>query len=288
MITFDREQKNALTEGEALRKQLRSAAEEACDVNKDIEYRHTMITGIAGTGKSYEVKRAIKNCGLTNYILEGQGSLFGLAQDIAVLKARNWNNPVVVMIDDCDFMFTDAESINAMKKILVKEDPAFVYKKNIHINSIPEGAKREAMELFMNDDEMGFRIPLDNFYFVICSNAHLPTNKTLKQLLEKSKGLMTSKIEKIDHLVAIRSRLNYKSVNTDKNGMWGSIAHVLLTDGGCPARTLEEKMMILDWMWNKWELMTETSVRTAEKMSEDIDRVGVENVKDRWTYNFID
>ena len=211
-----------------------------------------------------------------------------MAQSLAVLKAKNFNNPVIVIIDDCDFMFNDADSINAMKKILVAEDPAFEYGKSINLNVIPEGPKRDAMELFMNDEQQGFRIPLDNFHFVFTSNAQLPTKKFKKELLVKSKGMMTPKIEKIDHLLAIRSRLNYKSVNTDKNGMWGSIAHVLLSDGVCPELSEQEKMFLLNWMWEKWDDMTETSVRTAEKMAEDLIRVGVEQVKDRWSYNFLD
>lgn len=288
LVTFEREQKNALLEGEALRQLLWDSAVEAVGLETMMKYRHTMITGDAGTGKTWSVMKAAAECGHTVFTIQGQASLFGMAQSLAVLKAKNFNNPVIVIIDDCDFMFNDADSINAMKKILVAEDPAFEYGKSINLNVIPEGPKRDAMELFMNDEQQGFRIPLDNFHFVFTSNAQLPTKKFKKELLIKSKGMMTPKIEKIDHLLAIRSRLNYKSVNTDKNGMWGSIAHVLLSDGVCPELSEQEKMFLLNWMWEKWDDMTETSVRTAEKMAEDLIRVGIEQVKDRWSYNFLD
>lgn len=288
LVTFDREQKNAMQEGQALRELLQASAQEACNVGPDMKYRHTMITGDAGAGKSWSVMKAAQECGHTSFTIQGQASLFGMAQTLAVLKARNWDNPVVVVIDDCDFMFNDKDSINVMKNILDPAGGSFTYGKSININVIPEGPKRDAMELFMSDTEQGFVIPLDNFHFVFTSNAQLPTNKSKKELLAKSKGMMTPKIEKVDHLLAIRSRFNYRSINTNKDGMWGSIAHVLLHDGACPELSEQEKMFLLNWMWDKWEVMTETSVRTAEKMAEDLRKVGIEEVKDRWTYNFID
>jgi hypothetical protein len=287
MITFDREQKNALVEGTTLREQLQLTAKQACDVESAMDYRHTFITGDPGLGKSYLVKKAAEESGIPFILVQGQASLFGMAQNYAVAKVKHWDEPVIVIIDDCDFMFTDSDSINTLKG-MVGPDNVFAYSKNIHLNSIPEGAKRDAVSAFMSDDETGFRIPLDNFHFVFTSNAQLPTNRTVAEARKRSKGLMTSKIEKMDHLLAIRSRVNYVSVNTDKEGLWGSIAHVLLKDGGCPSISEQEKMMILDWMWNKWENMTETSVRTAEKMAEDLIRVGIENAKDRWAYNYLE
>jgi hypothetical protein len=81
--------------------------------------------------------------------------------------------------------------------------------------------------------------------------------------------------------------VNYKSLTSDKESMWGSIAYVVLEDGACPQLNREQKMFLLDWMWHKWDVMTETSVRTAEKMAEDMIKVGIEDVKDRWTYNYV-
>ena len=287
MITFDREQKNALAEGKALREQLQRTAIEACDVNSGMNYRHTFITGTPGVGKSYSVEQAVKESGVPFGIIKGQASLFGMAQNLAVLKVKHWDEPVVIIIDDCDSLFADADSINTMKDLL-GPNATFTYSKNLHLNSIPEGAKRDAVEVFMNDGMTGFEIPLDNFYFVFTSNAALPTKQNVAEALKRSKGVPSTRYYKMEHLHAIRSRVNYNSLNSDKQGMWGSIAYVLLEDGGCPQINHEEKMMILDWMWNKWDDMTETSVRTSEKMAEDLLKVGIEEVKDRWTYNYID
>jgi hypothetical protein len=286
MITFDREQKNALAEGAELRKMLKQITSEACDVKSGMKYRHTFITGTPGVGKSFSVEQAVQESKVPYGIIKGQASLFGMAQNLAVLKVKHPFEPVVIIVDDCDSLFADADSINTMKDVL-GPNSTFTYSKNLHLNSVPEGAKRDAVEVFMNDGATGFEIPLDNFFFVFTSNVDLPTKQRLAEALKRSKGTPSTQYYKLEHLHAIRSRVNYKSITSEKDGMWGSIAYVLLEDGACPERSVEEKMMILDWMWNKWDKMTETSVRTAEKMSEDIDKVGIEGVKDRWTYNYI-
>lgn len=287
MITFDREQKNALAEGKALREQLQLTATEACNVHSGRKYRHTFITGTPGVGKSYSVEQAVTHSGVPFSVIKGQASLFGMAQNLAVLKVTHGDNPVVIVVDDCDSLFADADSINTMKELLGPEG-TFTYSKNLHLNSVPEGMKRDAVEVFMDDGATGFQIPLQNFHFVFTSNAALPTKKNVEEALNRSKGVPSTRYYKMEHLHAIRSRVNYVSLNSDKNGMWGSIAYVLLEDGLCPKVSYQEKMMILDWMWNKWDEMTETSVRTAEKMAEDLLKVGIEDLKDRWTYNYID
>jgi hypothetical protein len=155
------------------------------------------------------------------------------------------------------------------------------------LNSIPEGAKRDAVETFMNDEISGIEIDCSKFYFVFTSNIDLPTKQVVAEAVKRSKGLPTPRQQKAEHLHAIRSRVNYKSLTSDKESMWGSIAYVVLEDGACPQLNREQKMFLLDWMWHKWDVMTETSVRTAEKMAEDMIKVGIEDVKDRWTYNYV-
>jgi len=286
MTIFDREQKNALMEGEALRKQLKQIAIEACDVNTKSNYRHTFLTGTPGVGKSFSVEEAARASKAPCSIIKGQSSLYGMAQMLAVLKVKYWNEGVIVIVDDCDSLFADADSINTMKDLLGPKG-TFTYSKNFHLNSIPEGNKRDAVAVFMNDDTSGFEIDCSNFHFVFTSNIDLPTKQVVEKMNKKTNGLPSPRQQKVEHLHAIRSRVNYKSLTSNKESMWGSIAYVLLEDGACSQLNKEEKMFLLDWMWNKWEVMTETSVRTAEKMAEDMIKVGIEDVKDRWAYNYV-
>jgi hypothetical protein len=289
MITFDREQKNALEQGGFLRQQLISFAEQAADVTTKRNKRHAYITGTGGAGKSHSVLSAVKKSGVSHAIIKGQSSLFGMAQNLAVLKVKHFNEPVIVIIDDCDKLFADKDSINTMKDLLEDgwESGTFTYSKNLHLNSIPEGAKRDAVEMFMNDEESGFQIDCSNFFFIITSNMPLPSLQDLEASAIKLKSGPTTSYIKMEDLHAIRTRTRYNMVNCNREEMWGSIAYVLLEDNGTPNRTKEETMFILDWMWNNRYQMSEFNVRTAIDMGDLLESIGIEDVKDRWNYDFI-
>ena len=49
--------------------------------------------------------------------------------------------------------------------------------------------------------------------------------------------------------------------------MWGWIADVTLNED-CVELSFEDKMILLDWMYNNWDNMKERSIRTVEKMAE--------------------
>jgi hypothetical protein len=290
MVTFDREQKSALEKGGFLREQLTVFAKEACDTTTVRNKRHAYICGTGGAGKSHSVKTAAEESGVPYHVIKGQSSLFGMAQNLAVLKVKHGDDPVIVIIDDCDKLFADSDSMNTMKALLEDgwDSGTFTYSKNLHLNTIPEGAKRDAVEVFMNDDESGFQIDCSNFFFIVTSNQSLPSLQEVEEIRKKNKGIRTSKQQKIDDLHAIRTRVRYNLVDCNREEMWGSIAHVLLNDNVLTNRSKEETMFILDWMWNHRNQMNEFNVRTTLDMSDAIDQVGIEDVKDRWAYNFID
>jgi hypothetical protein len=141
--------------------------------------------------------------------------------------------------------------------------------------------------MFMNDDESGFQIDCSNFFFIITSNMPLPELQELESAYKKLKSGPTTSYIKMEDLHAIRTRTRYNMVNCNREEMWGSIAYVLLNDDGAPNRTKDEIMFILDWMWNNRYNMTEFNVRTAIDMGDLLESIGIEDVKDRWNYDFI-
>ena len=285
---FDREQKNAIISGGVLRKELEKMSSELCNPNsKRVNKRHGYICGSAGFGKSHSIIEAAKSSGLPYSIIKGQSSLFGMAQNLAVLKVKHWEQKIIVIIDDCDKLFSDQDSINSMKEMLGPTNQ-FSYSKNLHLNSIPEGAKRDAVEIFMDDSSSGFQIDVSNFNFIITSNSELPSKKTLRTAEIKFKDKpKTPSFHKLQDLHAIRDRVMFNRVDANLEDTWGSIAEIYLRKDVLPERTEDEIKTILNWMWYKRNEMLEFSARTVLGMSDDIDELGLEDALDRWSYNYI-
>lgn len=285
---FDREQKNAILAGEDLQKDLEQFLTEVCDPKSERSIRHAGLFGSAGMRKSFLSELKAVESGLPFDIIKGQASLFGMAQNLAVLKVKHGDSPVIIIIDDCDKLFVDADSINTMKELLGPTG-MFSYSKNLHLNSIPEGAKRDAVEVFMSDDATGFQIDCTNFRFIITSNTELPSIKTLRTAKARLGDKPTTpSVQKLDHLHAIRTRIRYKRIEASLEEVWGSIAYVLLSTDMLTQRTEEEKKIILNWMWSHRHDMTEFNVRTTIDMSDDIDALGIEDSLDRWMYNYVE
>ena len=49
----------------------------------------------------------------------------------------------------------------------------------------------------------------------------------------------------------------------------------------------QQKIYLLDWMWQNWSEMTETSIRTAQKMADVLIEEGEEEVQDAWEIDFL-
>ena len=71
---------------------------------------------------------------------------------------------------------------------------------------------------------------------------------------------------------ALIDRVRYIRLEFEWKVAWGWLAHILNTtqpfadDGVELSKT--QKSKILSWMWDKWEIMRNTSYRTVEEMAE--------------------
>jgi hypothetical protein len=90
------------------------------------------------------------------------------------------------------------------------------------------------------------------------------------------------------HRNAIRSRCQTNDFDLSWDEQWGWIADVVLNTNVISenVETEDEKKLLLDWMYNNWDNMTERSIRTAEKMAEAMedDPTGY---RDDWEIDFL-
>lgn len=290
-------QKNAIDSGKRQKaKLIRSCKQAVNSLNQQLRQKHFYIYGPAGIGKTYNATKSIKEAGVVYREISGNVSMYYLGIELAVTKMMFPTEKVVVIIDDCDEIFKDAKSINQFKGILGGEGgigAKFSYLKRVNMGTLGEEGDPayDAVEMFKKG--IGFEVPLDNFTFIITSNVKLPYDSTVDSLKKEVRN--GDKIELLDtqssiragHLAPIRSRCQTKDFQLTKEEKWGLIASTSLEEQVCRDCTEEQTLFILNYMWNNWDNLTETSIRTVEKMSDTLAIEGEDGIVDIFDMDFL-
>ena len=287
-LVLSSKQKAAIQAGELKRKRLIRATKQAANlVDSEYDNIHYYIYGPSGIGKTYQSLKAIKESGVTHYEVSGNISMYNFALNLGIIAYTNMNKKCVVIVDDCDEILKDAKSINQMKELLAQNKLS--YNKRFHLNQLgdEDSLPYMAIEHWMNDSGVGFTVDCSNITFVITSNIRLPYDSTAAEIVEKNKGIDTPKSIRARHLAAIRGRCEVKDLDMTMEEKWGNLASVCLGDNACKDCDDQEKIFILDYIWNNWDNMKETSIRTAEKMARILRIEDEYDVKDAFDADFL-
>jgi hypothetical protein len=281
-LQLSSKQKSAIEAGKIKRNRLiRATKQAASQVNFDEKPIHYYIYGPSGIGKTFQTEKAVKETGVITHTISGNVSMMALGINLAVIKYLNPNNKVVIIIDDCDEILKDTANINQFKGILDKNQ--YSYNKRFHINSVGEEGtlEHDAVLQCMQDGRQGFTVDTSNFTFVITSNIKLAYDDTAEE------GDDSKKAARARHLAAIRGRCETKDLDMTKEEKWGNLAFVTLEDGSNIDCDEQQKIFILEYIWNNWDNMTETSIRTVEKMARILKLEGEEDIKDAFDADFL-
>jgi hypothetical protein len=290
-------QKDAIASGKRQKAKLVRACKQAVNsLDIDLRQKHFYIYGPAGIGKTYNTVEAVKQSGVIFREVSGNVSMYYLGIELAVTKYLFPEEKVIVIIDDCDEIFKDSKSINMFKGILGGENglgAKFSYLKRVNMSSLgQEGDDAyDAVESFRKG--VGFEVPLDNFTFIITSNQKLPYDDTVEAL--KKEVVVNGEVQLLDtasskragHLSPIRSRCQTKDFTLSKEEKWGLIASTTLEESVCRNCNEEQTLFILNYMWNNWNNLTETSIRTVEKMSDTLALEGEHGIVDIFDMDFL-
>lgn len=291
LLTLTSKQRQAIEEGRSKRKRLVRITKKASEntfIESDspLKRPHYYIQGPSGIGKTYNMEKAVKETGVRHQVISGNVSMWAFAVNLACIKGSlKDNEKVVVIIDDCDELLKDSKSVNQLKELLDRN--VFSYNKKPQLHTLTSDYQLACVEQCMTDDGMGFKVDCSNFTFVITSNFALPYDDTPEKMLEKNGGNLTPRIAYMKHLTAIRGRMHVKDLQFTKDEKWGNIAIVVLEDNGCKGLNDQQKIFLLQWMYQNWDDMTETSIRTAEKMARILIEEGEEDVVDAWECDFL-
>jgi hypothetical protein len=249
------------------------------------KYPHKFIYGYPGIGKSYEITSHLDTSQTKYVLISGNVSLFAFGVQLCVI---NFLNPtqerIIVFCDDVDTLVSTEASCNMLKSAL-HGPRLFTYEKSLQSQwGNLSDLQREAIKYHQEDGKMGFQVPTTSMSFIIVSNIQLPTDDEVQAAREKGK----SKASLMAHKNAIRSRCMVQDFSLTNAELWGWISDVILNTDCLSQYNLEteEKLTILDFLWDNWENLTERSIRLIEKMA-IIKKEYPENYSMVWEIDFL-
>ncbi len=232
----------------------------------DDNYPHKFIYGYPGIGKSYEITKHLETSGVKYLMVTGNVSMFAFGVQLAVI---NYSNPsqerIIVFCDDVDTLVATEASCNQLKSAL-HGPRKFTYEKSLQSqwSSLSE-IQKEAIKQHEEEGKLGFSVDCKSMSFILVSNIQLPTDDEVRAAREKGKG----KASLLAHKNAIRSRCMVQDFSLTNAELWGWIADVVLRTDCLKQFELDqdEKFIMLNFIWDNWEQLTERSIRLIEKMA---------------------
>ena len=229
-------------------------------------YPHKFIYGYPGIGKTYEINKHLETSNVNYVMVTGNVSMFAMGVQLAVI---NYLNPsqekVIVFCDDVDTLVATESSCNQLKSAL-HGSRKFTYEKSLQSQwgSLSE-IQKEAIKHHQEEGKLGFTVDCKTMSFILVSNIQLPTDDEVRDAREKGK----SKASLLAHKNAIRSRCMVQDFSLTNAELWGWIADVVLRTDCLKQFDLdqEEKFIMLNFIWDNWEQLTERSIRLIEKMA---------------------
>ena len=263
---FGMTQNEALEKGRQNRTRFLQVVEKLPQIRNEDKYPHKFVFGFPGIGKSYEITKHLNESGTRYLMVTGNVSMFAFGVQLAVI---NFSNPsqerLIVFCDDVDTLVSTEASCNQLKSAL-HGPKMFTYEKSLQSQwSNLSELQREAIKYHQEDGKMGFQVPTASMSFLLVSNIQLPTDDEVRLAREKSKG----KASLLAHKNAIRSRCMVQDFSLTNAELWGWIADVILNTECLNQFNMsdEEKLIILNFLWDNWESLTERSIRLIEKMA---------------------
>ncbi len=256
----------AIQKGMQNRSRFLQIVDKLATIRNEDKYPHNFIYGYPGIGKSYEIRNRLADTGTKHVMVTGNVSMFAFGVQLAVINFLNPNQErIIVFCDDVDTLVANEISCNMLKSAL-HGPKVFTYEKSLQSQwSNLSEVQKEAIRYHQDDEKMGFQVPTGSMSFLIVSNIQLPTDDEVRHAREKSK----SKSSLLAHKNAIRSRCMVQDFSLSNAELWGWIADVVLNTTCLNELQLsvEQKEIILDFIWDNWESLTERSIRLIEKMA---------------------
>jgi hypothetical protein len=263
---FGGDQNQALNEGAQKRAVVDAFIRRTILGSDNSVYPHAFISGRPGIGKTHVIKQILNMYGSKYISISGYNSMFAFGVKLALINHQNKNKEkIIIFIDDCDSFFSDEDSCNTLKNIL---DGArkFTYEKSLNSQlSKLEETQQEAVLAHQVESGIGFEVDCSNMTFIFASNFNLPDDDAVATAQSRNQR----KAVLMMHKNAIRSRCRVLDINLNNRELWGWISDVTLNTSLLKQYKLtkEQKVIILDFIWDNWNSLSERSIRLVDKMA---------------------
>ena len=288
-LLFASKDKNLLVDqGKLEDEKSRNFTKSALGIKKKIveATRHSILSGPPGVGKTYGTMDECKKAGI-KYITIAPGMTdLQLAIKLAIGVAElNDNEDLAVILDDADdVVFGTYETLNKWKLAMGDIDhdlgiiPHYHYPASM-IQTIASLTKQKRMKIvetiqkWQSESDIGLSIPMDRVRFIVLCNLDL----------ENPKAFSSPKIRSA--VAPVLDRFNYKRMSMPWEHQWGWLAYTLKNTQPFPdyPLTVEQKRLLLDWMYSNWEKLRSSSYRTVKKLAADM--INETEYEDAWKEN---
>ena len=256
-------QRSAILNGLELTERLEKYAKQSLGLMPNLAEtkKNTIIWSPPGAGKTFTVRNVARAAGIEPVLYHGRASLNGFAMKMAKACYQQQGQEIAVWIDDCDSFFQDQNSLDFMKIVLDKDEPAISWDVNIsnqitRAKSLGDHILADALRFYDNGG-VGIEIPLDNVRFTITTN----------KLLSSKQDIGKKKINIHEH--AVRDRCNWRAFNITDEEAWGWMASVILSDDIFQtiekpfSLTMDQYWLLAKTFFDNWKNLSANSMRTA-------------------------
>lgn len=288
MQVFNKDQRRALEDGESHYQHFVSEVKKAVsgDYSKLMK-KHFAFTSMPGLTKTTVIIKLLSESGITYYEITGKKSMRDFLYQLCFIvesQKPTKENPIIIFIDDCEFIFATNDNMNIFKVMIGKQRLAS-YSNNGALDGVkkmPEPIKKAVLKNRLKDSE-GFSFSTDNVHFVIASNVKFPTEEQAHIKQNKTPGptadMMVSK-------AAIGDRLNTHHIDFTKwEEQWGYVANQILNNpyfgDGEFEFTYEERVQMVLFTWANFHKLKSKSFRCYEGLAQDMLNYP-EDYPDKW------
>ena len=265
-LTLELPQLLALEKGMTIRNRFQQRVNNIGNTSMNTKYPHSYFFSPPGTGKTYSIINHLERTNQKFVVVSGNVSMYAFMVSLCVVYYLNTEGEhIIIVVDDCDEIFSTETNCNILKNALVGAK-TLVYEKSLssqwqNLNEL----QKAAIKANQNEERSGFIVPCHNMSFVFTSNFKLPIDDEVRIAREKNQ----SKATLLAHKNAIRSRCNVVDFDLKNEEHFGWIADVVLFTECLPSSefTENDKIQIINFMWNNWDNLTERSIRLVEKMA---------------------
>lgn len=288
MQKFDKDQRRALEDGKLLMSYFDSEVKLACSGNYErLMKKHWGFTSMPGITKTTRIIKILSNSGVNYHMITGKKSMRDFLYQLCFLVDQykpSKSNPLIIFIDDCEFLFTDNENMNVFK-VMIGTQQLATWSNNSALEGIkklPQPMQKSILKHRLKSSE-GFEFSTKNVHFIIASNIKFPTEDEAAKKQQTNPGPTA---ERLVSKAAIGDRINTYHIDFG-NWMeqWGFVANEILENpnfaNGEFQFTLEEREQMIKFTWDNFDKLKSKSFRCYEGLAQDMLRYP-DDYLDKW------